>query len=103
MTVRDELTASPDSIPRRDPSVLTLADCWRSFVRRRTPPLLVAAILGAVVLRVALGHFDWHDLVVAASVIGLTPLAEWAIHVYLLHARPLRLRGRRYDLVAARE
>jgi sterol desaturase/sphingolipid hydroxylase (fatty acid hydroxylase superfamily) len=73
------------------------------FVRQRTPPLLAAALIAAVALRVALGHYDWRDAVVAAGVIALTPLAEWAIHVYLLHAKPIRVRGRRYDLVAARE
>jgi hypothetical protein len=103
MPERDHLTAAPESVPRRDPSVLTLGDCWRSFVRRRTPPLLGAAIVAAVALRIALGSDDWRDLVVAVGVVGLTPLAEWAIHVYLLHAKPIKLRGRRYDLVAARE
>lgn len=100
---RDRLTAPPDSVPRRNPDFLTLGDCWRSFVRRRTPPLLISAIMTAVALRAVLGNFDWRDLVVAAGVIGLTPLAEWAIHVYLLHAKPLKLSGRRYDLLAARE
>ena len=99
----DHLTAPTDSVPRRDPKVLTLGDCWRSFVGRRTPPLLGAAILGALALRIALGNWDWRDPVVAAGVIALTPLAEWAIHVYLLHAKPLRIRGHRYDLLAARE
>jgi Fatty acid hydroxylase superfamily len=99
----DQLTAAPDSVPRRDPAVLTLGDCWRAFIRRRTPPLLAAAVAGAVALRVVLGNYDWRDIVVVAGVVGLTPLAEWLIHVYLLHARPVRLRGRRYDLLAARE
>jgi sterol desaturase/sphingolipid hydroxylase (fatty acid hydroxylase superfamily) len=103
MSAPDALTAPAESIPRRDPSVLTLGDCWRAFVRRRTPPLLGAAVVFALVLRLASGHFDWRDAVVAAGVLALTPLAEWAIHVYLLHAKPIRLRGRRYDLVAARE
>src|SRR5512142_2501537 len=103
MSVRDALTAPPDAIPRRDTSILTLGDCWRSFVRRRTPPLLAAAILAAFALRMALGSFDWRDLVVAAGVLGLTPLAEWAIHVYLLHAKPFTVRGQRFALVAARE
>jgi hypothetical protein len=103
MPAPDGLTAPADSIPRRDPSVLTLADCWRSFIRRRTPPLLAAAILVALALRIAFGHYDWRDLLVLVAVVGLTPLAEWAIHVYLLHAKPIRLRGHRYDLVAARE
>jgi sterol desaturase/sphingolipid hydroxylase (fatty acid hydroxylase superfamily) len=99
----DQLTAPPDSIPRRDPSVLTLADCWRAFYRRRTPPLLTAAVIAALALRIALGNWDWRDAVVAVGVAAFTPLAEWLIHVYLLHARPFRLLGRRYDLLAARE
>jgi hypothetical protein len=103
MDARDRLTASQDSIPRQDPSVLTLGDCWRAFVGRRTPPLLGAAIVAALALRIVLGNYDWRDVVVAAGVIALTPLAEWAIHVYLLHARPFRFAGRHVDLLAARE
>jgi hypothetical protein len=98
-----ELTAPDDAIPRRNAAVLTLGDCWRAFVRQRTPPLLAAATIAALVLRVLLGHWDWRDPVVAAAVLAGTPLAEWLIHVYLLHAKPLRLRGRAYDLIAARE
>jgi hypothetical protein len=103
MAATDQLTAPPESIPRRDPTVLTLGDCWRAFIRRHTPPLLAAAVLGAIVLRLVLGHYDWRDAVVAVGVIAFTPVVEWAIHVYLLHARPVRFRGRRYDLLAARE
>ena len=72
-------------------------------MRQRTPPLLAAAIVVAVVLRAPLGHYDWRDVVVAVGVIGLTPLSEWAIHVYLLHAKPIRVGKHRYDLLAARE
>lgn len=103
MDERDRLAASQDSIPRRDPSVLTLGDCWRAFAGRRTPPLLGAAIVAALALRIALGNYDWRDVVVGVGVVALTPLAEWAIHVYLLHARPFRFAGRRVDLLAARE
>jgi sterol desaturase/sphingolipid hydroxylase (fatty acid hydroxylase superfamily) len=99
----DGLTAPAGAIPRRDPNVLTLGDCWRSFIRRRTPPLLGAGVLAALVLRLALGHFDWRDPVVVAGVLAGTPIAEWLIHVYLLHAKPLRFGGRRYELLAARE
>src|SRR5579884_2098638 len=99
----DRLTAPVDSIPRREPAALTLGDCWRAFVRMRTPPLLGAAIVLALALRLALGHYDWRDAVVVVGVIAATPVVEWAIHVYLLHAKPLRVFGRRYDLLAARE
>jgi sterol desaturase/sphingolipid hydroxylase (fatty acid hydroxylase superfamily) len=99
----DALTAPADSVPRRDPAVLTLADCRRAFLRRRSPPLLLAAIAAAVALRIALGHLDWRDLLVAGGVVALTPPVEWAIHVYLLHAKPIRFRGRQHDLLAAQE
>ena len=99
----DALTAPATAVPRRDPSGLTLGDCWRDFFRRRTPPLLALAIICAIVLRVALGSWDWRDLVVAGGVLAFTPLAEWAIHVYLLHARPITIAGHRHDLLAARE
>jgi sterol desaturase/sphingolipid hydroxylase (fatty acid hydroxylase superfamily) len=99
----DTLTAPSDAIRRRNPEVLTLGDCWRSFIRRPSPPLLAAAIVASLALRVALGHYDWRDLLVLAGVVAATPPVEWAIHVYLLHARPLRIAGHRYDLLAARE
>jgi hypothetical protein len=99
----DPLTARTDAIPRREPGVLTLGDCWRSFVRRPSPPLLGASVLAALGLRIALGSYDWRDAVVVAGIVVFTPPVEWAIHVYLLHARPLRVFGHRYDLLAARE
>jgi len=33
----------------------------------------------------------------------VTPFVEWAIHVYLLHARPFELFGRRIEMLSARE
>lgn len=103
MVEQDGLTAPPDAIPRRDPSVLSLRDCWRSFIRRPSPPLLGAAIVAAAVIRVVLGHFDWRDPVVVAGVLIATPPVEWAIHVYLLHAKPIRIGRFHYDSIAARE
>jgi hypothetical protein len=103
MVAHDGLTAAADAIPRRDPRALTLADCWRAFIRRHTPPFLAAALVGAVALRIALGHWAWLDALVAVGVVALTPPVEWAIHVYLLHAKPFHLFGQRIDLLAARE
>src|SRR5579864_3915669 len=86
----DRLTAPPGSVPRRRAEVLTLGDCSRHFVRQPSPPLLAGAILAAGVIRVLLGHFSWRDLVVVGGLIAVTPGVEWMIHVYLLHARPIK-------------
>src|ERR1700731_1873635 len=74
----DPLTAPADAIPRRNPGVLTLGGCWRAFIRRPSPPLLAAAFVAALALRIVLGSWDWRDLVVAGAVIALTPVTEWA-------------------------
>jgi sterol desaturase/sphingolipid hydroxylase (fatty acid hydroxylase superfamily) len=103
MSSVDPLTAAADALPRRNPEVLTLGDCWRSFSRRRSPPLLAASILLAALLRALLGSFGWRDAVVVVGLLAITPVVEWAIHVYLLHCRPFELRGKRIDLLAARE
>ena len=99
----DGLTAPRDSVPRRDPERLTLGDCWRHFIRQPSPPLLASAIVAAAALRIARGNYSWRDAVVAAGLLAVTPVVEWMIHVYLLHARPIRVLGREHDLVAARE
>lgn len=39
----------------------------------------------------------------AAGLVAVTPVVEWAIHVGLLHARPVRIANRRVDLISARE
>ena len=34
--------------------------------------------------------------------VAIYPFGEWAIHVYLLHAKPIRIRGRKVETMAAR-
>ena len=99
----DALTAPADAIRRRRADRLTLADCARDFLRRPTPPLLIAAVLAALGLRLALGHFDWRDPVVIVGVLLATPPVEWVIHVVLLHAPPVRIGHRPVELLSARE
>jgi hypothetical protein len=100
----DTLSAEPDAIPRRDPDgPLRLGDVLRAFVRYDSPKLIAFALLAALAGRLALGVFSWRDLVLPGALIVLEPLTEWVIHVYLLHARPIRVGARSYDLLAARE
>jgi hypothetical protein len=99
----DALTAPAEALPARSAGNTRLADCLRAFVRKPSPPYLAGGVFGALALRVVLAHFSWRDLVVVAGVLALTPITEWAIHVYLLHSRPLRIAGRRFDLPTTTE
>jgi hypothetical protein len=100
----DSLTAAPDAIPRRDPTrPPRLADVARAFWRYVSPKLIATGLLAAVAARVAIGSWSWQDVVIPFGLVAFEPLTEWVIHVYLLHAKPLRIGSHRYDLLAARE
>jgi Fatty acid hydroxylase superfamily len=104
MSHTDPLTAEPDAISRRDPDgPLRLGDVARAFVRYGSPKIIALALAATLLARVAIGGFGWRDLVLPGALIVLEPITEWVIHVYLLHARPIRLGSRSYDLLAARE
>lgn len=60
------------------------------------------AIVAALAVRIGLGDFSWRDAAAAGGMLVLYPFAEWAIHVYLLHLRPFRVRERRVELSTAR-
>ncbi|TMK40119.1 MAG: sterol desaturase family protein [Actinobacteria bacterium] len=104
MSQPDRLTAAPESVPsRRGGETRTLGECWAAFWKRPSPPILAGGILVAAALRVLAGPLTWRDAVVAVGIAALTPFAEWAIHVYLLHAKPLRVGHVRLDLPTAYE
>jgi hypothetical protein len=81
--------------------VKTLDHAWREFRANRSPKVIAAAIVGAAALRIALGGFTWRDAVAAAAMLAVYPFGEWAIHVYLLHLKPFRFRGRSVELPTA--
>ncbi len=83
-------------------NVKTLAQARRHFARKRSPWLIAAGILTLIVVRVALGDVGWRDALAVALALTVYPFGEWAIHVYLLHMRPLRIGSREIDPVAAR-
>jgi fatty acid hydroxylase family protein len=82
--------------------VKTLAQARREFARKRSPWMIGLGIAALAGVRVALGDPSWRDAVAVAAALVVYPFGEWAIHVYLLHMRPFRLRGRRIDPPAAR-
>jgi Fatty acid hydroxylase superfamily len=82
--------------------VISLARARREFLRKESPWVIGAGIVVLVVLRATIGDLSWRDAVAAAAMLAIYPFGEWAIHVFLLHAKPIRIRGRKLDTVAAR-
>lgn len=82
--------------------VRTAGDAWREFRAKRSPRIIATAIVAALAARVVLGDFGWTDLVAVAVMVAIFPFGEWAIHVYLLHMPPFRIRGRTVYLATAR-
>jgi hypothetical protein len=100
----DPLTAAPGTVRRRDTAgPLRLGEVGRAFARYDSPKLIGAGLGLVVAARLAAGDFSWRDLVFALALIACEPFTEWLIHSYLLHAKPIRIAGRRHDLLAARE
>jgi sterol desaturase/sphingolipid hydroxylase (fatty acid hydroxylase superfamily) len=81
----------------------SLADCLREFLRQPSPPYLIGAVATALALRLVQGGWSWRDAVVAVGLLAATPFVEWLIHVYLLHSPPINVRGRRVEMLTARE
>jgi sterol desaturase/sphingolipid hydroxylase (fatty acid hydroxylase superfamily) len=82
--------------------VKTLAEARREFASKRSPWMIATAIAVLIAARIAIGDPSWRDAVAMAAALVVYPFGEWAIHVYLLHMRPFRVRGRRIDPPAAR-
>jgi sterol desaturase/sphingolipid hydroxylase (fatty acid hydroxylase superfamily) len=100
----DRYTAPAGTVRTRErDGPATLVDCLREFLRQPSPPYLLGAVAILLGLRLAQGAWSWRDLVLAAGLVAVTPFVEWLIHVYLLHAPPLELRGRRLEMLTARE
>jgi hypothetical protein len=86
------------------PEVKTLGEAAREFSRRHSPWMILGAIVTLAAVRVAIDEpLTWQDAVAVAAMAVVYPFGEWAIHVYLLHAKPIELRGRRFELPTTRD
>jgi sterol desaturase/sphingolipid hydroxylase (fatty acid hydroxylase superfamily) len=100
----DRYTAPLDAVrTRRRAGLISLSDCLREFLRQPSPPYLLTAVAVAVALRIAQGGWSWRDAVMAVGLVAVTPFVEWLIHVYLLHSPPIKIGGRRVEMLTARE
>jgi sterol desaturase/sphingolipid hydroxylase (fatty acid hydroxylase superfamily) len=75
-----------------------LGACWREFLIHFSPRAVVAASVVALAARLYVGQWSWRDLVVLALLLTAQPFVEWVIHKYLLHLKPISIRGRRIEL-----
>jgi hypothetical protein len=86
------------------PDVKSLGQAVREFSRRHSPWMILGAIAALAAIRIAIDEpLTWRDAVAVAAMAVVYPFGEWAIHVYLLHAPPLRIAGRRVELLTTRE
>jgi hypothetical protein len=82
--------------------VTSLGRARREFLRKESPWAIGAGIVALAVIRILVGDPSWRDAVAVAAMVAVYPFGEWAIHVYLLHAKPIRFRGMKIDTMAAR-
>jgi Fatty acid hydroxylase superfamily len=82
--------------------VKTLPEARRQFLRRTSPWVIGGFVVALAAMRIAIGDFDWRDAAAAGAMLVIYPFGEWAIHVYLLHMRPVKVGERKVDTVAAR-
>jgi hypothetical protein len=88
----------------REPN-LTLRHAFAIWVRELQPKFLLTHLAAWIGFRIyLLAHGDWgaHDLIPIAVILLLHPLIEWVIHVFILHHRPRKILGLRWDYHAAR-
>jgi hypothetical protein len=82
--------------------VTSIGRARRAFIGKESPWTIGAGILALVIARILVGDPSWRDAVAVAAMLAVYPFGEWAIHVYLLHAKPINIRGRNLETVAAR-
>ncbi len=90
-----------DTRPR--PRTTTLGGAFRVFAGRPSPWIIAALLIGAVAARLSLGDWQLTDALIAGLMVAVFPLAEWMIHVGVLHWRPRRIAGHTVDSLLARK
>jgi sterol desaturase/sphingolipid hydroxylase (fatty acid hydroxylase superfamily) len=75
-----------------------LGSCWREFLTHFSPRVIAAACAAVLAARLYVGEWSWRDLVLPLLLLSAQPFVEWVIHKYLLHLKPISIRGRRIEL-----
>lgn len=81
----------------------TLRGAFAEFLRHPSPWMITAFLLTSLAARLWLGDWGVADLLVPVVMIATFPLAEWLIHVFVLHWRPKRWGPITIDPLVARK
>lgn len=69
---------------------MTLRDALAEFIKHPTPWMLLAWSSALIIGRIILGSWSIADAIVPIALVAISPIAEWLIHVGILHWRPVR-------------
>jgi hypothetical protein len=93
--------AEKQPVYAREPD-MSLSRAAQLFFRQIPPMLVMVSFTGVLALRFWWGFFSWLDLVPIAVLFVVHPFAEWLIHVFILHAKPMKIGGMTFDMVGAK-
>lgn len=99
-------TAASEAVrPAQAPKDLpkTAGEAIRTFFSFWSPRILLVAVLTTLAARLALGQWQLIDLVYPIGLLLYWPINEWLIHVMILHHRPRRIFGLRWDYYVSRK
>jgi hypothetical protein len=82
---------------------VTLADAARVFGRQPSPWMIGGLLAAAIVARIVVADWRIGDFVLIGVMVAVFPLAEWVIHVCVLHWRPRRIGRLKIDSLLARK
>jgi sterol desaturase/sphingolipid hydroxylase (fatty acid hydroxylase superfamily) len=101
-----DATAVPDGYQERLTSdrqeLKELGPCFREFMRHFSGQAVAVAIAAVLVVRLVVGEWTWADALVPVVLVAAQPFVEWFIHKYLLHLKPMNIRGKKVDIYTAR-
>jgi hypothetical protein len=75
----------------------SLREALPVFLAHGSPRILVACLALALATRLRVGAWSAWDLAPVAGLLAFWPVQEWLIHVFILHAKPRAILGRRFD------
>lgn len=100
-TAQARLAAAEESL-RRKP-VLTLGATFRAFWGYPSPWMILAYVVGPALARGLVGGWALADVWAPLVFLGLFPVIEWLIHVFILHWRPRDIGRVHLDSLLARD